>query len=65
MYGKLKNGLADVVVEFTTNLRSRRTELLEDKEIKEKIYAASEGIRERAKQTLREVREITGLMAMK
>lgn len=61
MYGKLKNGLADTLIAFTQTLHTRKAALLEDKDLDEKILTASEGVRKRAQQTLKEVREITGL----
>jgi tryptophanyl-tRNA synthetase len=61
MYGKLKEGLAETVVNFTNELKENRANLLEDRDLPNKIKAASEEIRKRARKTVDEVREIVGL----
>ena len=62
MYGKLKEGVAETVVPFTNQLKEKRNEVLEDKDFLEKVRHSSAEIRKKAQKTLREVREITGLM---
>lgn len=65
-YSDLKAAVADAVVELTTPFRERLAELNADKRaIKEQIQASSAEIRKRAAQTLKEVREITGLPTLR
>ena len=62
-YVDLKQAVADALVEKTTIFRDRKAELQKDKkEIKNKIKYASAEIRKRAQQTIKEVKELTGLM---
>jgi tryptophanyl-tRNA synthetase len=61
-YSKLKDTVADVIIEVVTPIQNRRTELLADKKaIKEEIKKSALLIRERAKKTVQEVRTLTGL----
>lgn len=62
-YGPLKQVVADVLVEFTQPMRDRKAELLQDKkQTKERIRASSQVIRARAQETVREVKEMVGLL---
>lgn len=61
-YGRLKDVVADHLIALTDPIRARRAEIAADKKLyKERIIAASEIIRERARQTLREVKDLVGL----
>jgi tryptophanyl-tRNA synthetase len=61
-YSGLKNAVADAVIETVSPLQKRRSELLADKKaIKDEIKKSAANIRERAKQTVNEVRQLTGL----
>ncbi len=62
MYGKLKEGVAETVVPFVNTLREKKNEIMEDTDFMEKIKASSSEIRKKAQKTLKEVREITGLI---
>lgn len=65
-YSDLKASVADAVVTLINPLRERYAAILVDKKtVKGQIQESSAGIRKRAQQTLREVREITGLPALK
>ncbi len=62
-YGALKQAVADAVVALINPLRERLAELNANSEqVQEQIRASSAHIRLRAQQTLREVREIAGLI---
>lgn len=62
-YVELKDAVADAVVSLTTPFRERRQTILADKRaFKERVRASSEVIREKAKHTMREVKEMTGLL---
>lgn len=65
MYGKLKNGLADTVVAFTNELKTKRQALLDKPNFEDEIYEASMRIRKVAQKTLDEVREIAGLQRLR
>jgi tryptophanyl-tRNA synthetase len=61
-YSDLKEAAANALVELTQPFRIRLEALQADKRaVKEQIQASSATIRQRAQQTMREVREITGL----
>jgi tryptophanyl-tRNA synthetase len=61
-YSDLKESVANALIELTTPFRERFAALEADKKnVKLQIQASSAEIRKRAQQTLREVREITGL----
>lgn len=61
-YAPLKEAVADAVVGLINPFRERLVELQADKKsVKEQIHASSAEIRKRAQQTMKEVRELTGL----
>jgi len=65
-YGDLKGTVAEALVEMTTPFRERKAELTANKKaVKAQIKASSAEIRKTAQQTLREVKEITGLLTPK
>jgi tryptophanyl-tRNA synthetase len=62
-YVALKEAVADALVAISTVARERRLALLADKKaVKEQIKDSSARIREQARQTVREVKELCGLM---
>jgi len=62
-YVDLKEAVAKAILELSTNFRERKAELKANKkEIKSQIKASSAEIRKRAQQTLKDVKELTGLM---
>ncbi len=62
-YGKLKGEVADAVVELIAPIKNRMEEIEENKkQVKESIQASSAEIRKRAQETLREVKDIMGIM---
>lgn len=65
-YVDLKDAVADALVAISGELRARRDELnANKKEVKKQIQASSWEIRQKARQTLKEVRSITGLMKLR
>ena len=61
-YSDLKENVANGLVELAKQFTARKTELTKsEKEITEQVYTMSEQARVHAKETLREVREMTGL----
>ena len=65
-YSDLKQAVADAVVALVNPLRDRLAELNADKRaVKSQIQDSSAEIRKRAQQTMREVREMTGLGSLK
>lgn len=65
-YSDLKEQVADAVVGLIRPFRERLAEITADKRnVKAQIQESSANIRQRAQQTLREVREITGLGSLK
>ncbi|MBV6441490.1 MAG: tryptophan--tRNA ligase [Haliscomenobacteraceae bacterium CHB4] len=65
-YSDLKEEVAHTVVALVHPLRERYAELNADKRaVKAQIQESSAEIRKRAQQTMREVRELTGLVGMK
>lgn len=65
-YSALKQGVADAVVALTNGFKARKSELLGNKkQLIEEIYDSSAAIRIKAQNTVREVREITGLAQSK
>lgn len=65
-YSDLKEPVADALVALTSAFRERLHTLNADKRtVKAQIQDSSAAIRKRAQQTLKEVREITGLLSMK
>ncbi|MBN8683104.1 MAG: tryptophan--tRNA ligase [Chitinophagales bacterium] len=65
-YSDLKEAVANAVLGLINPFRERLNELNADKRnVKQQIIASSAEIRKRAQETLREVREIAGLVPMK
>lgn len=65
-YSALKEAVADALVNLTTPFRERFEAIQADKKtVKAQIQDSSAVIRERAKQTMREVRELCGLANLK
>lgn len=62
-YGKLKDVVADYLIAMTDPIRVRRAEITADKRAyKERIIDASEIIRRKAAETVREVKDLVGLL---
>jgi len=62
-YGKLKETVADYLITLTDPFRARRAEIVANKkDYKERVIASSEIIRGKARQTIRDVKEIVGLL---
>lgn len=65
-YAPLKEAVAEALVEISEAARQKRAELnTRKKEVKEEIKASSAQIRQRAQQTLKDVKELAGLMNVK
>jgi tryptophanyl-tRNA synthetase len=65
-YSGLKEVVGDTLVELTGNMRERLAEVTANKKnVKAQIQDSSAKIRETARQTMKEVREITGLTNLK
>jgi tryptophanyl-tRNA synthetase len=65
-YAPLKEVVAEALVELSEKFRRNRAELnTRKKEVKEEIKTSSETIRRRAQQTLRDVKELAGLLNVK
>lgn len=65
-YSILKETVADTLTEFLAPFKQRFTEILADKpKYKKMIQESSAEIRKEAQQTLKDVRELTGLMNLK
>lgn len=65
-YSILKETVADTLTEFLAPFKQRYTEILADKpKYKKMIQESSAEIRKEAQQTLKDVRELTGLMNLK
>ena len=61
-YGDLKQSVADALVTVSARMRERKAAVVADKRaVKEQIRASSAAIRERARETLREVKDLAGL----
>lgn len=61
-YVELKMAVADALVEISTPFRAKKAELSADKKaVKNQIKAAANEIRKKAQQTIREVKDLTGL----
>jgi tryptophanyl-tRNA synthetase len=61
-YVELKDAVADALIELSQKFKTNREELLSNKkEVKNKIKASAFEIRKKAQETLREVKEVTGL----
>ncbi len=62
-YVDLKEAVAEALVEISTQARTKKAELLANKkEVKNRIKASSAEIRKKAQETIREVKELTGLL---
>ena len=65
-YSQLKEGAADVLWNMVNGFKEKKAEISQDKKmIKDQIRASSENIRKIAQETLREVKEISGLLNVK
>ena len=65
-YVELKDATADALVEINSGFRAKKAELLADKKaVKNQIKASSAEIRKQAQKTVREVKELTGLLNVK
>ncbi len=65
-YVDLKDATANALVEISAEFKDRKAELLADrKAVKNQIKASSFEIRKRAQQTVRDVKEMTGLQNVK
>jgi tryptophanyl-tRNA synthetase len=61
-YVELKDAVADALIELSQKFRTNREELLSNKkQVKNQIKASASEIRKKAQETLREVKEVTGL----
>ena len=62
-YGRLKEIVADALIEMTDRFKEKRKEIIEDKaSYQERIAASSQEIRKKAQITVREVKDLVGLM---
>ena len=62
-YVSLKDAVADALVEISKGFREKKAELMADKKaVKNQIKYTSSEIRKRAQQTVKEVKELTGLL---
>ena len=65
-YSELKDAVADTLVQLSVKFQNSRKEIMENKRaIKDRVKASSEVIRKTAQQTLRDVKELTGLLNVK
>jgi tryptophanyl-tRNA synthetase len=65
-YGKLKEAVGDQIIRLTDPFRQKRKQIVEDKvHFQNEITSASERIRKQAQQTIREVKDLIGLMNTK
>lgn len=65
-YVELKDAVADALIELSQKFKTNREELLSNKkEVKNQIKASAYEIRKTAQETLREVKEVTGLSNVK
>ena len=65
-YSELKEEVANGLVELSTTFKARKAEIESNKkEFKARVKASSELIRKRAQQTIREVKDLTGLANVK
>jgi len=65
-YSELKEACANALVELSSNFKEKRAEILANrKDYKNQIRESSNQIRQRAIQTMKDVREITGLATMR
>ncbi len=62
-YGKLKEAAADVIIDMTDSFKQKRQAISEDKRsYQESVAASSAVIRQKAQETVREVKDLIGLM---
>lgn len=62
-YVELKEAVGEALVEISDPFRARKAAILADKkEVKEQIKASSAQVRKRAQETIREVKELAGLL---
>jgi len=62
-YVDLKEAVAEAVVALTDPFRAKRAEIQSDKKaFKSRVKASSEVIRKKAQQTIKEVKELMGLL---
>jgi tryptophanyl-tRNA synthetase len=62
-YVDLKEAVAEALVELSTQMRNNKAEILANKkEVKNQIKASSFEIRKRAQETVKQVKDLTGLM---
>ena len=65
-YSDMKAAVADTLVELSNAFKKRKEEIISDKRsVKDGIKASSAAIRERAQQTIKEVKELCGLSNVK
>lgn len=65
-YSELKGHTADAIVELTNKFKERKEEVMADKKrVKDEIKASSAVIRKVAQETVKEVKELTGLLNVK
>ena len=65
-YSELKDVVADTIVALSNDFNTKKAELWANrKDIKNQIKASSAEIRKRAQETVREVKELTGLLNVK
>ena len=65
-YSSLKEAVADAIIKLTDPFRQKKLEIQGNKrEYKERVKASSEVIRASAKETVREVKELVGLLSAK
>ncbi|MFN7115149.1 MAG: tryptophan--tRNA ligase [Saprospiraceae bacterium] len=65
-YVELKEAVAEALVEVSNPFRERKAEIQANKkEIKEQVKASSALIRQRAQETIRQVKELSGLLNVK
>lgn len=61
-YSELKDAVGDAIIELVKPIQNKKLEIIQDKKaVKALIKVSSSKIRERAKQTLREVKDLCGL----
>ncbi len=62
-YVNLKDAVAEALIGLSSEFRAKKSALIENKkEVKKQIKASSAAIREKARQTLREVKDLAGLL---
>ena len=62
-YSALKDAVADALVGVSTPIKEKKEALIADKKaVKNRIKASSAEIRKRAQETIKEVKDLTGLV---